>query len=104
VPHRNGQVTFLMAVPGGGKVNIVETAPRSTLPKGKPKHGRLTFASLKLTPKLKATLRVILKPNATGRGLVQHHRVTVRVHMAVTFTPTNGASRTQRFSGLRVTP
>jgi hypothetical protein len=97
-----GLVSFRLAVPGGGKVGIVETAPRSALPKGKPKPGRLTFASLKLNPRAKATVRVTVKPNATGRSLVKHHRSTVKVRLAITFTPVNGKPRTRQFKGLRV--
>ncbi len=81
---------------------IVETAPRSALPKGKPKPGRLTFASLNLNPKAKTTLRVTVKPNATGRSLVRHHRSTVKVRLAITFTPVNGKPQTRQFNGLRV--
>ncbi len=100
-PHRTGVVTFKLGVPGGGKIAVLETAPRSALPH--PKRGRLTFATAKLKASGKSTIRVNVKPNKAGRGLLRHHRSTVRLTLAVSFVPINGKQRTETFRGLRVT-
>jgi hypothetical protein len=100
-PHLDGTVTFTLTVPGGGKIAIRETAPRSALPH--PKRGRLRFASRKLTSTAKSKIRVTVKPNQQGRALLSHHSTTVRLTLTVTFTPINGKARTKTFRGLQVT-
>lgn len=101
-PRLNGEVSFNLVLPGGGKVNVVEMAPRSSLPKPNP--GSFVFAQLRRKPTGKKTLHLTLLPNAAGRALLTGHHATVRVTLTVTFTPTNGSQRTERFSQLRVSP
>ena len=100
-PGRDGRVTFRLAVPGGGGIKILETAPRRALPRPKP--GRLVFARLCLTPKSYAVFQLTVRPAALGMSLVRHHRFTVRIQLTVTFTPVNGTPRSSTYSGLRVT-
>ncbi len=100
-PHRNGRVTFQLAIPGGGNVVIRETAPRRDF--SRPKSGRFLFGSLQLNPSSATTLSIVMRPNGRGSRLLHHHRFTVRIQVTVTYTPTNGTSRSSTFSGLRVT-
>jgi len=100
-PSRDGRVSFQLAVPGGGEIKIVETAPRRALPRPKP--GQLVFARLSLTPKTHAVFQLTVRPAALGKSLVRHHRFTVRIQLTVTFTPVNGTPRSSTYSGLRVT-
>ncbi len=100
--RRDGKVTFNLVLPGGGKVKVIETAPRSELPKPKP--GSFVFAQLRRQPTGKKTLHLTLLPNGAGRALLAGHHGTVRITLAVTFTPTNGRPRTERLSRLRVSP
>jgi hypothetical protein len=100
-PHRTGLVTFRLGLPGGGKIAVLETAPRSALPH--PKRGPLTFATLKLRSSGKSSIPVTVKPTKAGKGLLRHHRLTVRLTLAVTFMPINGQPRMETFRGLRVT-
>ncbi len=102
VAHRTGVVTLRIAAPGAGTVLALETAPRSALPK--PKRGRLVFAQRGLVATGKQTLKLTIKPNAAGRALERHHSATVRITLALTFTPINGSARTRTFRGLAVTP
>jgi hypothetical protein len=99
-PGRDGRVTFRLAVPGGGEIKILETAPRRALPRPKP--GRLVFARLSLTPTSSAIFQLTVRPDALGMSLVHHHRFTVRSQLTVTFTPVNGTPRSSTYSGLRV--
>jgi hypothetical protein len=110
-PHQDGRVTFQLALPGGGIVDIRETAPVGALPRPysgppptPPKIGRFLFAHLHLKRPGAVRLHIDIPPNPRGKYLVKHHRFTVRVRLTVTFTPINGMPRRSSFWGLRVTP
>jgi hypothetical protein len=101
-PHRDGTVTLRITVPGGGTVKIVEIARGAAFTK--PRRGRVRFAFERLVPSGAGSFAVTVAPNARGRNLLRHHRMTVRIRLVITYTPTNGNPRSRTFSGLRVSP
>ena len=80
---------------------MMETAPGGALMRPHP--GRITYARVHRAVHGASTIHVTVVPNGRGRFLVHHHRFTVRIRLAVTYTPANGIGATHRFSGLRVT-
>ncbi len=102
VALHNGTVTFIVKVPGGGTIQVVEIAPNSALPK--PVHGSFVFARLRLKTQGKKTVHVAVNPNLAGKALMRDHSTTVSVRLVVTYTPINGKPRSHTFGGLRVSP
>jgi hypothetical protein len=63
---------------------------------------RFVFARWHTTTDGAGTINARVRPNARGMLLVKHHRYRVTLRLWVTYTPTDGQSRTLGFYGLRL--
>lgn len=102
-----GTVTFDVALPGPGRIDVLETAWSNNFAAAgaflEPARGRFVFARFSVKTG-RRTIRVEIRPNARGRQLLRHHAYKVRIRVWVTFTPTGGTPRSIAFSGVKLTP
>jgi len=103
--HQGGMVSFKLAVPGPGRVAILETvghgahASPTTHKLGR---GRTVFAQTGFNARAAQTLLIHLKPSARGRKLLRHRR-SVTIRLWITYTPPGGNASTLRARLLRLT-
>jgi hypothetical protein len=105
-PHSDGRFILIVKVPGPGRVDILVTAWEDNLAHIvkllNPAPGRFAFARAKALGTGPGTLRIPVHPNAKGRRLVEHHRYRVTLRLWVTYTPSNGRSRSIGYYGLHL--
>jgi hypothetical protein len=99
--RRDGRITFHIRIPSAGVVSVLEMAPDRALTR--PTRGEFVFARVRVSPDSPGRHEVVVRPDARGRFLVHHHRLPVRIHLLVTYTPAGGIPRRASFDGLRVT-
>ena len=104
--HHHGIITFRVKVPGRGRIDVLETAWNDNLARAavllQPAPRRFVFARNHRAARHASTLHVRVTPNARGRRLVHHHTYRVTLRLWVTYTPTGGKQRKQRFYGLHL--
>jgi len=105
-PHSDGRFVVVVKVPGPGRVDILVTAWNDNLADAvrllQPAPGRFVFARAKAIAMSKTTLRIVVRPNAKGQRLVKHHRYRVTLRLWVTYTPTDGQTRSIGYYGLHL--
>jgi uncharacterized repeat protein (TIGR01451 family) len=109
-PHLNsysdGQFVIVVTVPGPGRVDILVTAWEDNLAHTirllNPAPGRFVFARAGATADQAMTLRIPVYPNVKGRRLVNHHTYQITLRLWITYTPTNGGSRSIGYYGLHL--
>ena len=105
--RKDGRVTVTLALPGPGKVDILETAwldnfaQAATLLNPAPR--RFVFARAHRGHTHGATVRITIKPNRRGKRLVTHHRYAVTIRLWVSYTPRHGSQRNVGIYGLHIT-
>jgi len=96
----------VVKVPGPGRVDILVTAWNDNLAHAagllQPAPGRFVFARAKAIATGKMTLRILVRPNGKGQRLVKHHRYPVTLRLWVTYTPTDGRTRSIGYYGLHL--
>jgi DNA-binding beta-propeller fold protein YncE len=102
----DGTFIVTVKVPGPGTVDILITAPNDNLATVarllQPAAGRFVFARAHATATKAATLRIVVRPNAKGRRLVNHHRHRVTLRLWISYTPTHGLQRDIGYRGLHL--
>jgi hypothetical protein len=103
--NRNGNVSFIVAVPGPGTLDLLETAPdrdfatTATAGPQNPGRGRFAFARVHLILRRGGTTRITVKPTVKARSLLQgrngQNLRPVTISLFVTYTPTNGLPHTE---------
>ena len=94
-----------MKVPGPGRVDILVTAWNDNVAHIsllQPAAGRFVFARAHATSSTAKTIQIVVRPNAKGRRLVNHHRYQVTLRLWVTYTPAGGKSRSIGYYGLHL--
>jgi hypothetical protein len=86
-PKHAGALQFQLALPGAGKVKVVELA------------GRKTFGQFIGSVASQRKLNVAVKPTAAGRALLKQS-TSVKVTLRVTYTPKGGVKRTVTRRGI----
>ena len=104
--HRDGTVTFSVAVPGPGRIDVLVTAWDDNLARAAivlpPAPHRFAFArAYRLVPRA-GTFHLKVTPNPRGRRLVAHPRYRVALRLWVSYTPTGGRPRSLGFYGLHL--
>jgi hypothetical protein len=100
---RGGVISFAIAVAGPGALTVRVTAWKDNLRNATrigPSAGRLIVAGTHLVAGRPTTLNVHLTLNRAGRQLIAHHRYRVTLRLWISYAPTGGNARGQRFSGL----
>lgn len=104
--HRNGAISFMLKVPGPGVVNALGTAWIDNIAQStvllQPAHNRFVYGRSHKNSHRKATIRMRLKPNSRGRGLIGHHAYAVTLRLWVTYKPTGGQQGKLGFPGLHL--
>ncbi len=86
-PRHHGALQFQLALPGAGKVTVVELA------------GTKTFGQHLGSVASQRKLNLTVKPTATGRALLKQSK-SVKVTLQVTYTPKGGVKRTVTRRGI----
>jgi hypothetical protein len=86
-PQHHGALQFQLALPGAGKVSVVELA------------GKKTFGQHLGSVASQRKLNLTVKPTAAGRALLKQSK-SVKVTLQVTYTPTGGVKRTVTRRGI----
>jgi hypothetical protein len=89
-PKHHGALQFQLALPGAGKVKVVELA------------GSKTFGQLTGSIANRRKLNVTVKPTTAGRALLKQ-TPSVKVTLQVTYTPKGGVKRTVTRRGIALT-
>jgi hypothetical protein len=93
---RSGVVTFDVAFPSAGTVDVLETAQNfaklATLGLPRPGPGRFAFARMHVTQNRAGTVHVTVRPDARGRRLVRRHPRNLTINLWVSYTPTGGTT------------
>jgi hypothetical protein len=100
-------VTVKATFPGGGRVDVLETAWISNEAMSavlQPARGRFVFSRARFTVRRAGMLQAVVKPNARGRRLVRQHSHRVTIRLWLTFTPSGGRSRSEGIDGLHFAP
>jgi 6-phosphogluconolactonase (cycloisomerase 2 family) len=105
-PHSDGTFIVTVKVPGPGSVDVLITAWQDNLATVarllQPATGRFVFARAHATATKAATLQIVVRPNANGRRLVNHHRYRITLRLWISFTPTHGHQRDIGYYGLHL--
>jgi hypothetical protein len=86
-PKHHGALQFQLALPGAGKVKVVELA------------GKKTFGQFTGSVATQRKLNVAVKPTAAGRAILKQS-TPVKVTLKVTYTPKGGVKRTVTRRGI----
>ena len=104
--RHDGRITFDVRVPGGGSIDMLETAwddnfavPAALL---QPAPRRFVFARSHAVAQGQTVVHLTVRPNRRGSQLVGHHRFRVTLRLWVTYTPDGGRSRSTGIYGLHV--
>jgi hypothetical protein len=98
--HRDGSITFRIALPGPGQVNVVETA--SARRGGKRHAKRVASAHAHARSKRRSTLKLTVRFSSAGVRALQQARGQRTVRLQVTFTPAHGTPYAVASGPLRV--
>jgi hypothetical protein len=112
-PHSDGRFFVTVKVPHPGRVDILVTAWKDNFATAaairppapvllQPAIGRFVFARAHALANRASTLRILITPNARGRTLVAKHRYRVTLRLWVSYTPTQGRTRTIGYYGLHL--
>jgi hypothetical protein len=112
-PHSDGRFFVTVKVPHPGRVDILVTAWKDNFATAaairppapvllQPAIGRFVFARAHALANRASTLRILVTPNARGRALVAKHRYRVTLRLWVSYTPTQGRTRTIGYYGLHL--
>ena len=101
--HVGGSVSIQIAVPGPGKIQLLESAPNAHTAKVPARlsagSGRFVFASKTIKVNAARTIHVTLTPDAKGANLLQAQSKAV-IRLLTAYTPTGGLERTASFYGI----
>jgi hypothetical protein len=104
--HRDGTITFTVAVPGPGTLDVLETAWDDNLAHAatllQPAKDRFAYARKHVDLTDPGVIRVRVTPNRRGSRLVRRHTCPVVIRLWVTYTPAGGASHIIGFYGLHL--
>jgi hypothetical protein len=101
----DGQTGLSVAVPGPGKIDVLETAWEDNLAKVavlQPAARRFVFGRAHQDALSARELRLSVRPNRRGTMLVHHHRYRVTLRVWVTYEPIGGHPRSIRMNGLHL--
>lgn len=91
-PRTGGTLSFVLSLPGAGKIKVVELA------------GKTTFGEYSGSVNGKRKLKVNVKPTPHGSALLSAGATpSQRITLQVTYTPTGGVKRTVTKRGIAVT-
>jgi hypothetical protein len=104
----DGDVSFDVAVPGPGVVNVLETAWDSNEARAAtlllPAPRRFVYARAHRVAGTRGTLLFTVSPNARGLRLIAHHTYQVTLRLWVTYQPPDGHQRQVGFYDLHLGP
>jgi hypothetical protein len=105
-PLANGTFIVTVKVPAPGRVDILVTAWDDNVATAttalNPAPYRFAFARAHALAARPETLRIKVKPNARGRGLIAHPRYQITLRVRVSYTPKGGRQRNIGYYGFHL--